>query len=150
MAIAHATLQHLVETVKCKTLFITHYPLVASDLEKRFPLDVQNLHMGYQADTRIDGSRDITFLYSLTSGVASESFGIECGRLAGLPDSVLSVASNCSSKLRDDVEERTRINMIRKSVGLMKQCLRSSAIEAITAMEELRATVDSLRIHGEN
>lgn len=71
MAIADATLQYLVETVKCKTLFITHYPLVASGLEKRFPLDVQNLHMGYQAESRIDGSRNITFLYRLTPGIAS-------------------------------------------------------------------------------
>ncbi|KAG9099780.1 Mismatch repair protein msh3 [Ceratobasidium sp. 370] len=35
MAIAHAVMQHLVENVKCKTLFITHYPLIALDLEQR-------------------------------------------------------------------------------------------------------------------
>jgi DNA mismatch repair protein MSH3 len=71
MAIADAVLQQLVETTKCKTLFITHYPLVASNLEKKFPLEVQNLHMGYEEDTRLNGRRDITFLYRLTPGIAS-------------------------------------------------------------------------------
>jgi DNA mismatch repair protein MSH3 len=71
MAIANAVLHQLVDTIKCKTLFITHYPLVASDLESRFPLDIQNLHMGYEAVSRIDGTREIAFLYRLTSGMAS-------------------------------------------------------------------------------
>lgn len=71
MAIADAVLHQLVGTIKCKTLFITHYPLVASDLERKFPNDVQNLHMGYEEVSRIDGTREIVFLYRLTSGIAS-------------------------------------------------------------------------------
>ena len=71
MAIAHAVLQFLSETRHCKTLFITHYPSIALDLEKRFPKDVQNLHMSYAVDTRITGSREITFLYRLTECLAS-------------------------------------------------------------------------------
>jgi DNA mismatch repair protein MSH3 len=39
---------------------------------------------------------------------ATESFGIECGRLAGLPESILAVASKCSSTLQHDVKERSR------------------------------------------
>lgn len=71
MAIADAVLQQLVQTIKCKTLFITHYPLVATNLEKKFPLEVQNLHMGYEEETHMDGTREITFLYRLTLGIAS-------------------------------------------------------------------------------
>lgn len=70
MAIAHATMQYLVQTVQCKTLFITHYPLVASKLETMFPDDVENLHMGYYADSQIDSTRSITFLYRLAAGMA--------------------------------------------------------------------------------
>ena len=43
MAIASAVLHHLVQNVKCKTLFITHYPQVATDLERMFPADVGNV-----------------------------------------------------------------------------------------------------------
>ena len=71
MAIADAVLQHLVENTKSKTLFITHYPLVASNLESQHPFDVENLHMGFEEETRVNGVREITFLYRLIPGMAS-------------------------------------------------------------------------------
>lgn len=110
MAVASAVLQHLLQTIKCKTLFITHYPLVATDLERRFPKDVQNLHMGYTEDLRINGTREITFLYRLTCGIAKESFGVECARLAGLPEHVLSAATQRSEIMRSTVEQRSKVN----------------------------------------
>ncbi|KAI5982995.1 hypothetical protein EDC04DRAFT_2524143, partial [Pisolithus marmoratus] len=55
---------------KCKTLFITHYPLLAVDMERRFPKDVRNAHMGYTTETRIDGRREVTSLYRLNKGFA--------------------------------------------------------------------------------
>jgi DNA mismatch repair protein MSH3 len=111
MAIAHAVLDHLVSTVKCKTLFITHYPLVATALEKKHPADVENLHMGYQEECHIDGTRDIIFLYRLTRGLAVESFGVECARLAGIPESVLQIATQRSGTMQTEVQNRVRRNM---------------------------------------
>ncbi|KAF7968562.1 hypothetical protein HWV62_30099 [Athelia sp. TMB] len=87
MAVASAVLEHLLDVTKCKTLFITHYPLVATELEKKYPQALENLHMAYTEDVRVDGTREITFLYQLTKGLAKESFGVECARLAGLPES---------------------------------------------------------------
>lgn len=110
MAIASAVLQHLVENVKCKSLFITHYPEVASDLERKFPESVENLHMGYAEETRIDGTREVTFLYKLTSGMATESFGVECARLARLPESVLEAATEQAQNMRIMVDNRARRN----------------------------------------
>jgi DNA mismatch repair protein MSH3 len=110
MAVASAVLQHLLQVTKCKTLFITHYPLVAIDLERRFPADLQTLHMGYTEEFRIDGTRDITFLYRLRHGIAKESFGVECARLAGLPEYILSVATGQSEAMRSVVEQRSRRN----------------------------------------
>jgi DNA mismatch repair protein MSH3 len=123
MAVASAVLQHLLQVTKCKTLFITHYPLVAIDLEKQFPADLQNLHMGYTEDLRIDGTRDITFLYRLTRGIAKESFGIECARLAGLPEQILSVATDRSATMQSIAEQRSRRN---KYVTAIQPLLSSS------------------------
>ncbi len=39
-----------------------------------------------------DGHREVHFLYSLTKGITQNSFGVECARLAGLPDRTLHVA----------------------------------------------------------
>ena len=44
---------------------------VRRSLQTRFPDDVENLHMGYHADSRIDGTRSIMFLYRLTAGMAT-------------------------------------------------------------------------------
>lgn len=71
MAIADATLQYLVENKKCRTLFITHYPLLATKLGRKFPSHVQNLHMSYDAEEGIDGLNRITFLYKLVQGLAT-------------------------------------------------------------------------------
>ncbi|KAF5386928.1 hypothetical protein D9615_001885 [Tricholomella constricta] len=144
MAIADAVMQQLVETTKCKTLFITHYPLVASNLEAQHPLDVENLHMGYEEETRIDGTREITFLYRLTLGMASESFGIECGRLAGLPESLLTVAVESASKLQVHVRDRTRRKRIFKSAQLIADCLGSRGMTGVAKIEELRTLATSI------
>lgn len=144
MAIAHAVLEYLVKTTKCKTLFITHYPVVASSLEKKYPSHVQNLHMGYEADTRVDGTRDITFTYRLKTGMASESFGIECGRLAGLDRSILSIATERSSQMRQEVEGRIRKNKAQKSARLISHALTGTSLETVAIMEELRTLSESI------
>ena len=110
MAIAHAVLQHLVAVTRCKTLFITHYPAVATELARRFPQDVKNTHMGFAEDLRIDGTREIAFLYRLTDGLAQDSFGIECARLAGLPEEVLALAEVHAKGMKKLVDERRRRN----------------------------------------
>ncbi|KAF8843625.1 hypothetical protein BDN67DRAFT_964104 [Paxillus ammoniavirescens] len=141
MAIADAVLQHLVETIKCKTMFITHYPLVAIDLERRFPDDVQNLHMGYTTDTRIDGRRDVTFLYRLTHGFAEESFGVECARLAGIPEDILSVATERSEACRTAIESRSRLNRARRCAQLVSECLVEP--RNVAALQALRTKIES-------
>lgn len=67
--------------------------------------------MGYTEDLRINGTREITFLYRLTHGIAKESFGVECARLAGLPEHILSTATQRSEIMRTLVEQRSKVNM---------------------------------------
>ena len=110
MAIAHATLRQLMQHNKCKTLFVTHYASVAQNLQRRLPLQVENLHMGYKEDIQQDGSRDVVFLYKLTPGITTESFGVECGRLAGLPEPLLRLAASKSRSLKQSVEDREKRN----------------------------------------
>ncbi|KAJ6630634.1 DNA mismatch repair protein MSH3 [Mycena sp. CBHHK59/15] len=143
MAIAYAVLHQLVASTRCKTLFITHYPVVALELEKKFPESLQNIHVGYQIDQRIDGRRDVTFLYRMTNGIASESFGVECARLAGLPESILDNAKTQSSQLETQVGARAKRNRIIRSLQLLKQCLRED-VSAAAAVRELLVTTKSI------
>ncbi|KAI0260994.1 DNA mismatch repair protein MSH3 [Gloeopeniophorella convolvens] len=141
MAIAHAVLHHLVTTTRAKTLFITHYPHVAAELAARLPDDIENLHMGFAEETRINGTRDITFLYRLEHGLAAESFGIECARLAGIPEDVLEPAVEHAERMRKLVEERARQSRARKALKLLATCSRGSGLEAMAAMEELQTVM---------
>ncbi|KAJ7063163.1 muts domain V-domain-containing protein [Mycena amicta] len=138
MAIAHAVLEHVVTETRCKTLFITHYPLVAAELKKKFPQYIQNNHVGYRSEVRPDGRRDVTFLYRLEDGMAPDSFGVECARLAGLPEAILEEASKHSRSMERLVTTRTRQNVSHKRLQLLKDLLHSKA-ELATTLAALKA-----------
>ncbi|KAI3610488.1 dna mismatch repair protein msh3 [Moniliophthora roreri] len=138
MAVASATLHHLLQVTKCKTLFITHYPLLALEIEKAFPSLVQNQHMGYAADSRIDGRRNIIFLYQLTSGIATESFGIECARLAQVPEEILTVASQRAARMQKEIEGRMSLSRTRLAIQSIRRCLGGED----TALKDLEALTD--------
>ena len=85
LALAWATAEHLAHRSRAFTLFATHYfelTGLAETLETS-----ANVHL---AATEHDG--EIVFLHSVEEGPASQSYGIQVARLAGLPDSVLLAA----------------------------------------------------------
>ncbi|KAI1178776.1 muts domain V-domain-containing protein [Nemania sp. FL0916] len=135
-AIAQAVLQHVVQDVRCLTLFITHYQSlarVADGLAGR----CTNVHMRFTASRRgrrgtsagasasakaVDSSGDdlatepddgapdadeeITFLYEVGEGVAHRSYGLNVARLARIPRRVLDVAAKKSQELEDEMKKR--------------------------------------------
>jgi len=98
VAIAHATLQYLTEHLKPITLFVTHYPQVAS-LREDFPDDVEARCMSFLTNMEDAGGGvvptvpEITFLHKLVPGVADRSFGLNVARMAALPESVIASAA---------------------------------------------------------
>lgn len=85
LALAWACAQHLAQDANALTLFATHYfelttlPAMCSN--------VMNLHLNAK-----EHGGDIVFLYQVKEGPASQSYGIEVAKLAGLPDAVLTIA----------------------------------------------------------
>lgn len=136
MAIAHAVLQHLVASVRCTTLFITHYPPLARALAAAFPAAVQNLHVGYAEHARADGSRAVVFLYRLAPGLAAGAFGFECARLAGLPEGLLQRAQERADAMQELVEGRMRRNRARRALELVQRAT-SGGAPAQTVVTEL-------------
>ena len=85
VSIAWAVSEHLHERSRCKTIFATHYhelTQLAQDLEA-----VRNFNVAVR-----EVNDDVLFLHRLQPGGADRSYGIEVGRLAGLPREVLSRA----------------------------------------------------------
>jgi len=82
VSIAWAVSEHLHDTAGCKTVFATHYHELTQLADEL--VAVRN----YNVAVREVGDQ-ILFLHQLQPGGADRSYGIEVGRLAGLPDSVL-------------------------------------------------------------
>jgi DNA mismatch repair protein MutS len=82
LALAWATAEHLARQVRAFTLFATHY-FELTGLTDDLPA-THNVHL---AATEHQGS--IVFLHSVQPGPASQSYGIQVARLAGVPDAVL-------------------------------------------------------------
>ena len=82
VSIAWAVSEHLHDRIGCKTVFATHYHEL-TQLAEELPA-VRN----FTVAVREVGDR-VLFLHRLVPGGADRSYGIEVGRLAGLPATVL-------------------------------------------------------------
>ncbi len=82
VAIAWAVSEHLHDVTKCRAIFATHYHELVQLADEL--VAVRNYNVGVR---EADGQ--VLFLHRLQPGGADRSYGIEVGRLAGLPDSVL-------------------------------------------------------------
>jgi DNA mismatch repair protein MutS len=85
VAIAWAVTEYLHNTIGCKTIFATHYhelTQLTEELEH-----VRNFNVAVR-----EVGDEIVFLHRLEPGGADRSYGIHVGRLAGLPDPVVTRA----------------------------------------------------------
>jgi DNA mismatch repair protein MutS len=91
VSIAWAVSEHLHDRVGCKTVFATHYhelTQLADELDA-----VRNYNVAVREVAGPHGSApQVLFLHRLQPGGADRSYGIEVGRLAGLPAPVLARA----------------------------------------------------------
>jgi DNA mismatch repair protein MutS len=86
LAIARAVAEHLVDRVRCRALFATHYHELCA-LEEARPGAVRN----HNATAR-EHQGDVVFLHRLVPGGANRSYGVAVARIAGLPDDVVARA----------------------------------------------------------
>ena len=85
ISIAWSVSEHLHDAVGCKTIFATHYHELTQLADNL--VAVRN----YNVQVREIGDQ-VLFLHRLEPGGANRSYGIEVGRLAGLPPAVLTRA----------------------------------------------------------
>ncbi|KAL5812968.1 hypothetical protein ACOSQ3_027918 [Xanthoceras sorbifolium] len=122
VAIAYATLHHLLGHKKCMVLFVTHYPKIA-DIKTEFPGSVGAYHVSYLTSHSVTGAvdsksdhEDVTYLYKLVSGVSERSFGFKVAQLAQLPSSCISRATVMATRLEAEVSSRAGNRSRRKKL----------------------------------
>jgi DNA mismatch repair protein MutS len=92
LSIAWATVEHLHEVNRCRTLFATHYHELTA-LAGRLA-DVSNVTMDVK-----EWQDQIVFLHKVRPGAADRSYGIQVAKLAGLPPAVVKRATEVLRKL---------------------------------------------------
>ena len=99
-SIAHAVLKYLVNQLKCRSLFSTHYHMLLDEF-RAFP-GVKLYHMACRANEAQD---EVVFLYKFQPGECPQSFGLNVARMAGIPKGVLDrarvKATEFSERLND-------------------------------------------------
>ena len=81
MSIARSVVEYICERIGCKTLFATHYHELTCMEDEIAGVRNYNIAVKKRGD-------DITFLRRIVAGPSDDSYGIEVGKLAGLPDRV--------------------------------------------------------------
>jgi DNA mismatch repair protein MutS len=82
VSIAWAVTEHLHDSIRCKTVFATHYHELTQLADELTAL--RNFNVAVR-----EAGEQILFLHRLEPGGADRSYGIEVGRLAGLPADVI-------------------------------------------------------------
>ncbi|KAI0761142.1 DNA mismatch repair protein Msh6 [Irpex lacteus] len=111
MAIAGAVLHQLASQTLALSFFATHYGSLTDDFA--YHPNIRNMHMSTLVD---DEKRELVFLYKLTEGVASSSFGTHVANLAGVPMSIVEradvVSKDFAKQFKEKIEGKRKNNTV--------------------------------------
>jgi DNA mismatch repair protein MutS len=125
LSIAWAVAEYLATEIQARTIFATHYHEL-NELASLLP-NVAN----YQVTVK-ELADQIIFLHQVQPGGADRSYGIEAGRLAGLPAPVIQRAKQVMSQ----IEKHSKIAVgLRK--GIQKKRSQPNAAAQETPVEQL-------------
>lgn len=108
LSIAWATIEHLHDENRCRTLFATHFHELTSLAARLEQLVCRSMRVK-------EWQGDVVFMHEVVPGTADRSYGIHVARLAGLPPAVLARSEevlalleqgdqgNALSRLADDL-----------------------------------------------
>lgn len=99
MSIAWAIMEYLHDTIGAKTLFATHYHELIS-LAEKLPRAAN-----YSVAVKESAEEGVVFLYKILPGGVDRSYGIEVGKLAGLPGEVTAKARQILHDLEEGIME---------------------------------------------
>jgi len=128
LSLAWAIAEHIATTVRCRTLFATHYHEL-TDLSRRFK-GIRNLNVAVR-----EWQDQVIFLHRIVEGSTDRSYGIHVARLAGVPRSVLHRAKDLLGQLAVHQVNQPRNRRVPDSNQL--DLFADPTSELLTALREL-------------
>ncbi|EEO28891.1 DNA mismatch repair protein MutS [Oxalobacter paraformigenes] len=105
LALAWAIASHLIESNQSFTLFATHY-FELTQLPETYPT-AANVHL-----SAVEHKDSIVFLHSVEPGPASQSYGLQVAKLAGVPNPVIRIARKHLAELESHfIPDRNQLNL---------------------------------------
>ncbi len=101
LSIAWAISEYLLNTIKCKTLFATHY----HELTRMEHSALKLLCMDVA-----ENAGEVVFLRKIKEGASENSYGLHVAKLAGIPQSVIARANEILLRLQQMAEEKPMIS----------------------------------------
>ena len=139
LAIAWAILEYLLEKLKAKVLFATHYHELTS-LNKK-SRQIKNYKMEIK-----EWNNEIIFLYKIVQGEANKSYGLEVAKLAGLPDDLILKANEIlnsfeQKKYSKDLKDSNSANKEKNEV-LLESYINNLDLNKMTPLNALETLFD--------
>lgn len=135
LAIAQAVAEHLMDGVKCRALFATHF----HELTRMENPAMRKLRMDVS-----DTGGGVVFLRKVREGASENSYGLHVARLAGVPDSVIDRASEILERIQSTAAERPIIQSEKAPAEPAPPSPGLFSDEEITIGEILSADTDNM------
>ncbi len=133
ISLAWAIIEYLTnqENKKALSLFATHYHELQY-LEDIYPT-VKNYHLKVEQQ-----ENNLIFLHKIQKGVSSNSFGIEVGKLAGLPEEIIEKAYQILNKLSNKNNDiKNQINKLKQNNSKLEKTLTNQKNLSLIEYEKL-------------
>lgn len=144
ISIAWAIVEYLHENPKhhAKTLFATHYHEL-NEMERSFK-KIKN----YNVSVKEVGNK-VVFLRKLVKGGSNHSFGIQVGKMAGLPQSVIKRADDILKQLEKDRDKNGSIQKNVETIASEREGMQLSFFQLDDpVLSQIRNEIAGLDING--
>ncbi|KAH9462252.1 hypothetical protein MJO28_002962 [Puccinia striiformis f. sp. tritici] len=101
-AIAFAVLHRLATHSNCLGFFATHYSALTQDFKSH-----PNIATKFMSTDVDEVTREVVFLYKLSSGVSPRSYGPHVAKMAGIPSKIVQRAIEISEKFENETKQRS-------------------------------------------
>ncbi len=128
LSIAWATIEHLHEENRCRTLFATHFHELTSLATRLGQLVCRTMRVK-------EWQGDVVFMHEVVPGTADRSYGIHVARLAGLPAAVLARAEEVLALLEQG-DQGSALNRLADDLPLFHAAALSARDGEIAAPDD--------------
>ena len=128
-SVAYGVAKHLVKTMKCRVLFVTHYSELVDELGDGYS-NLGNFYMDYVYDPE---SGKLVYKYKLKEGRSPQSFGLQVAAAAGITLEIIERAQQKAAEFDKKINLKYKVVLCKKFI---KSLVELKALNELIEREE--------------